>query len=91
MVPALEPIEYLNKARPKRRITGKKFENYQRINILEKQVKNNTKCFEIPTSKTPQYSQKYFTKTVIEWYHTEDTVVPTLSVDSFKTALAHRQ
>lgn len=66
MVPALEPNEYLNKARPKRRITGKKFENYQRINILEKQVKNNTKCFEIPTSKTPQYSQKYFTKTVIE-------------------------
>jgi hypothetical protein len=30
----------------------KKIENYQATNIIEKQVKNNTKCFDIPSSKT---------------------------------------
>jgi hypothetical protein len=42
LVPAIEPDDYLKKARPKRSITAKKFENYQATNITEKQVKNNT-------------------------------------------------
>jgi hypothetical protein len=37
-------MDYLKKARPKRSITAKKIENYQATNIIEKQVKNNTKC-----------------------------------------------
>ena len=42
LVPAIEPDDYLKKARPKRSITANKFENYQATNITEKQVKNNT-------------------------------------------------
>ena len=42
LVPAIESVDYLKKARPKRSITAKKFENYQATNITEKQVKNNT-------------------------------------------------
>jgi hypothetical protein len=56
LVPAIEPDDYLKKARPKRSITAKKFENYQATNIVEKQVKNNTKCFDIPSSITHQFS-----------------------------------
>ena len=41
LVPAVEPDDYLKKARPKRSITAKKIENYQATNIIEKQVKNN--------------------------------------------------
>jgi len=42
LVPAIEPDDYLKKARPKRSITAKKIENYQTTNIFEKLVKNNT-------------------------------------------------
>jgi hypothetical protein len=64
LVPSIEPDDYLKKARPKRSITAKKFVNYQATNIVEKQVKNNTKCFDIPSSKTHQFSNSFFVKTL---------------------------
>ena len=71
-VPAIEPDDYLKKARPKRYITAKKFENYQATNIVEKHVRSNTKCFDIPSSKTHQFSNSFFAKTRIDWNHLED-------------------
>ena len=65
LVPAIEPDDYLKNARPKRSITVKKFEIYQATNIIEKQVKNNTKCFDIPSSKTYKFSNSIFVKTLI--------------------------
>jgi hypothetical protein len=62
LVPAIEPDDYLKKARPKRSITANKFENYQATNFFEKQVKNNTKCFDIPSSKTHQFSNSFQTQ-----------------------------
>ena len=91
LVPAIEPDDYLKKARPKRSITVKKFENYQATNIVEKQVKNNTKCFDIPSSKTLQFSNSFFVKTLINWNHLEDSVMCTTSVESFKSALTNHQ
>ena len=90
LVPAIEPDDYLKKARPKRSITANKFENYQATNIVEKQVKNNTKCFDIPSSKTHQFSNSFFVKTLINWNHLEDSVVYATSVESFKSALTNR-
>ena len=90
-VPAIEPDDYLKKARPKRYITAKKFENYQATNIVEKHVKSNTKCFDIPSSKTHQFSNSFFVKTRIDWNHLEDSVVCAISVESFKSALTNRQ
>jgi hypothetical protein len=66
LVPAIEPDDYLKKARPKRSITANKFENYQATNIAEKQVKNKTKCFDISSSKTHQFSNSFFVKTLID-------------------------
>ena len=86
-------MDYLKKARPKRSITAKKFENYQATNIVEKQVKNNTKCFDLPSNKTHQFSKlnSFFAKTLINWNHLEDSVVCATSVESFKSALTNRQ
>jgi hypothetical protein len=42
LVPAIEPDDY-------RYITAKTIANYQATNIVEKQVKNNTKCFMLET------------------------------------------
>ena len=93
LVPAIEPDDYLKKARPKRSITAKKFENYQATNIVEKQVKNNTKCFDLPSNKTHQFSKlnSFFAKTLINWNHLEDSVVCATNVESFKSALTNRQ
>ena len=91
LIPAIHPDEFLKKSRPKRNITAKKFEGFQATNIVEKQVRNNSKCFDIPPSKTPQYSNSFFVKTVIAWNQLDDTVVRASSVKSFKTALTPRQ
>ena len=91
LVPAIDPDDFLKPARPRRTITAKKFENYQATNIVEKQVRNNTRCFDIPTSKTQQYSNSFFVSTVINWNHLEDTIVRETSVESFKAALTRRQ
>ena len=53
LIPAIHLDEFLKKSRPKRNITAKKFEGFQTTNIVEKQEKNNSKCFDIPQSKTP--------------------------------------
>jgi hypothetical protein len=91
LVPAIKPDDCLKKARPKRSITAKKIENYQATNIIEKQVKNTTKCFDIPSSKTHQFSNSFFVKTLINWNHLEDSVVCATSVESFKSALTNHQ
>ena len=70
-----------------RNITAKKFEEYHATNIMEKQVKNHSKCFDIPLSKTPQYSNSFFVKTVIALNQLDDTVVRASSVKSVKSAL----
>lgn len=59
---AIEPDEYLQKSTSKRTITAKKFNNYQTMNIVAKQVENNKKCFKIPKSKTPQYLNSFSIK-----------------------------
>ena len=82
MIPAFEPGEFLKKARPMRNITAKKIEDYHATNILQKQVKNNSKCFDIPPSKTPQYSNSFFLKTEIACKQLDDTVVRASSVES---------
>lgn len=80
LIPAIGPDEFLQKARPKRNITASKFEEYHATNIVEKQVKNHCKCFDIPLSKTPQYSNSFFVKTVIASNQLDDAVVRTSSV-----------
>ena len=78
LVPAIEPDDY-------RYITAKTIANYQATNIVEKQVKNNTKCFDIPSSKAHQFSNSFFVKTLIDWNHLEDSDVCSTSVESFKS------
>jgi hypothetical protein len=69
----------------------KQIENYHATNIVEKQVKNNTKCFDIPSSKTLKLSNSFLVKTLIDWNQLEDSVVCATSVESFKSALTNRQ
>ena len=91
LVPAIEPDDYLKKARPKRSITAKKDQNYQETNIVEKQVKNNTMCFDIPSSKAHQFLNSFFVKTLIDLNHLKDSDVCATSVESFKSALTNSQ
>jgi hypothetical protein len=88
LVHAIESDDYLKKARPKRSITAKK--NLRTIRQLTSS-KNNTKCFDIPSSKTHQFSNSFFVKTLIDWNHLEDSVVCATSVESFKSAITNRQ
>ena len=87
----MNQTNFYKKARPKRNITAKKFEEYHATNIVEKQVRNDAKCFDIPLSKTPQYSNSFFVKTVIASNQPDDTVVHASSIESVKSARRPRQ
>ncbi len=88
LVPAIEAEEYLKPARHKRLIKTRQYSDYQCSNIVDKHVRNNSKCFAVPPSKTPQYANSFFIRTVSDWNHLEDNAVQSTSVESFKSALA---
>ena len=95
LVPVIQPDDYnyleRKNTRPKRSITTKILRTTRQLTLSKKQAKNNTKCFDIPSSKSLQFSNSFFVKTLIDWNHLEDSVVCATSVESFKSALTNRQ
>ena len=91
LVPAINPDKYLKKSKPKRRIKAKKFEGYLSNNPVENSLKNNSKSFEIPSSKTNEFKNSFFVKTVLNWNHLDEVTVSAPTVESFKSALTKCQ
>ena len=87
LVPGLPPQNFLSKSRPRRQIRLKSFENCETSNILNKQVKNNSKCFETIQATSNQYRNSFFVDTVVKWNQLDEDVVCAKTVEAFKTAL----
>ena len=87
LVPGLPTHNFIQKAKSRRPIKLKTFENCENVNILSSQVKNNSKCLETTPTNTNQYRSSFFVDTVIKWNQLDDNVVCTMSVEAFKTAL----
>ena len=85
LVPAINPSEYLVKSKPKR------FDNFESANIVNNSVKNNSKALETTVCNTEQYKNSFFVKSVIHWNQQDEEIVYAKTVESFKTALQHRQ
>ena len=90
LVPALPVEKFLKKVEDKRQIKPKNFEGFSAENIVIKQARNNTECYETeqPTSDVRQNS--FFVRTVIEWNNLSSQTVQATSVESFKTLLSKR-
>ena len=61
------------------------FKDYVTSNILDSQVTNNSKCFQVPASWTDQYKNSFFVRTAIDWNHLADDIVeaPSLGTEQF--------
>ena len=87
LVPGLPTHNFIQKAKSRRPIKLKTFENCENVNILSSQVKNNSKCLETTPTNTNQYRSSFFVDTVIKWNQLDDNVVCAKSVEAFKTSL----
>jgi hypothetical protein len=59
LVPALPTDAFVTFSKRKRQIKPKTFENCVTINPVEKHKTNNTKCLNIPNSRTAQYQNSF--------------------------------
>ena len=87
LVQGLSPQDFLSQSKSRRQIKTRKFQDCETTNILTKQVKNNSKCFETVQAISNQYKHSFFVGTVIKWNQLEDNIVCAKSVEAFKTAL----
>ena len=75
LVPAITPKDYLKPRKPGRNIRAKTYSDHTVSNIVTRSVCNNTKGFTIPPSKTDQYKNSFFVRTVLDWNHLCDPIV----------------
>jgi hypothetical protein len=91
LVSAINPSEFLVKGKPKWKIKPKRFDIFESANIVNNSVKNNSKALETTVCNTEQYKNSFFVKSVIHWNKLDEEIVHAKTVESFKTALQHRQ
>ena len=87
LVPALPPSQFLAPQKQGRRIRIKKDTDFTTTNTISSFVRNNDRCFVVPTSRTEQYKQSFFSRTVTEWNALDDSVVHAENTLAFKTSL----
>ena len=87
LVPGEVAQDFLVKSRPKRQIGLKTFENCETANILNKQVKINSKFYDTIKATSNQYMNSFFVDTVVKWNQPEEEVVCAKSVGAFGIAL----
>jgi len=88
LVPAIPPEQFLQAQKPGRMIRPRNTSDYMTKNPIENYIRNNKKCFKLPECNTEQYKQSFFPRTIAAWNHLDDSVVSSVSTESFKTALA---
>ena len=87
-IPAMPPKSFLMPAdRNWRRIRPTTFKDCSYDNTIARQEIRNSCGLKIPDSKTEQYKNSFFVRTVADWNKLEDTVVTTDSVTAFSSAV----
>ena len=87
LVPAIPPDSYLKPQKPGRQIRTRSRQNFIVKNAVEDYVRNNDRCFIIPASKTVQYKNSFFPKTIVDWNHLPNDTVHTKTIDSFRNRI----
>ena len=90
-IPAMPPENFLMPADRNRRIihptTFNQFKDCSYDNTIARQEIRNSCGQKIPNSKTEQYKNSFFVRTVADWNKLEDTVVTADSVTAFSSAV----
>ena len=87
-IPAMPPENFLTPAdRSWGRIHPTTFKDCSYDNTITRQEIRNSCGLKIPDSKTEQYKNSFFIRTVADWNKLEDTVVTVDSVTAFSSAV----
>jgi hypothetical protein len=87
LVPAIAPEDYLKEIRNKRKRKAKQYEGYETSNIIDRQTVNNSRPSELIQFKTDTRKNSFFSKTIVDWNHLEDSVVCAKTAEGFNSAL----
>ena len=87
LVPALPPSKFFTPQKQGRRIRTRQDTQFSTSNTVTNFVRNNDKCFIVPTSKTDQHKNRFFVRTVAEWNALDNTTVQATSACAFKNYL----
>ena len=79
LVLAIASEDYLKEIRNKRKRKAKQYEGLETV--------NNSRSFELIQFKTDIRKNSFFSKTIVDWNHLEDSVVCAKTVEGFNSAL----
>ena len=88
LVPAIPPEKFLTPQKPGRQIRPKLHPNSDNTNLVQNHTRRHNRCYVVPPSKTEQYRNSFFPKTIINWNNLDNSTVNSDSPESFKAALA---
>ena len=86
LVPAVDPAIYLVKSQG-RIVKPKVYSDYKVTNIVNNRTSKNTCSYKIPYTRTPQYKNSFFVRTLVEWNHLDEETAHAQTVEGFKSAL----
>jgi hypothetical protein len=78
---AIASEDYLKEVNNKRKRKAKQYEGFETSNIIDRQTVNNSRSFELIQFKTDIRKNSFFSKTIIDWNHLEDSVVCVFTSD----------
>jgi hypothetical protein len=87
-IPAIPPHEYISHQKPRRHIRARTFQDCETTNIVNSQVRNNTRAVVVEHSNTEQYRNSLFIRTAIDWNHLENSLVRAKTTEKLKGLLA---
>ena len=70
-----------------RKRKAKQYEGFETSHIIDRQTVNNSRSFELIQFKTDIRNNSFFSKTIVDWNHPEDSVVCPKTVEGFSSAL----
>ena len=89
MVPAInaDNVKFLIPLRNKRNIKPRLCYDFQTTNFVQRYSVNHTECFKIPESKSDQFKNSFFVRTVSDWNQLEECQIRAETVNSFRQAV----
>ena len=87
LVPAIASEDYFKETRNRRKRKEKQYEGFETLNIIDRQTVNNSRAFELTQCKTDIRKKSFFSKTIVDWNHLEDSVVCAKTVEGISSAL----
>ena len=87
-IPSIPPNQFLTQIPPKRKIKPRTFQDHQTENIIRKYGTNNNHCYCVTRSRTSNYRNSFFIRTVVDWNQLDEGTIMQPNITDFKQMVA---